>query len=315
MAASSDRPSFPAAAADRGREDRQRQRTADDQTQLTTWYTERAVKFIEKNKERPFFLYVAHNMPHVPLFVSDKFKGKSQRGLYGDVIMEIDWSVGQILDTLKRLELDEQHAGDLHLATTARGSPTATMRARALPLREGKGTMFDGGCRVPCIMRWPGKHPRRHDLQRAGRHDRHPADHRRADRRGAAQAAESTAATSGRCMEGQPGAKTPHEVYYFYWGRELQAVRSGPWKLHFPHSYRRSTRPANDGKPGPYGKRRPGWNSSTWRTTSKSGTTWPTASRRGRAAEGPGRKGPRGPRRLGHQPARQGRGEVGKLRQ
>src|SRR4051794_15960939 len=79
-----------------------------DQTQLTTWYTERAVRFIETNKDRPFFLYVAHNMPHVPLHVSSKFQGKSERGLYGDVIMEIDWSVGQILAALKKQGLDEQ---------------------------------------------------------------------------------------------------------------------------------------------------------------------------------------------------------------
>ena len=77
-----------------------------DQTQLTTWYTERAVKFIEKNREKPFFLYLAHSMPHVPLFVSDKFKGKTKKGLYGDVIEEIDWSVGRALETLKRLQLD-----------------------------------------------------------------------------------------------------------------------------------------------------------------------------------------------------------------
>ncbi|MBC8348363.1 MAG: sulfatase-like hydrolase/transferase [Verrucomicrobia bacterium] len=81
--------------------------TPEDQTQLTTWYTEHAVKFIEKNKDNPFFLYVPHSMPHVPLYVSDKFKGKSKRGLYGDVIMEIDWSVGQILETLKKNGLDE----------------------------------------------------------------------------------------------------------------------------------------------------------------------------------------------------------------
>jgi arylsulfatase A len=79
-----------------------------DQTQLTTWYTEHALRFIDRNKDRPFFLYVAHNMPHVPLHVSEKFKGKSKRGLYGDVIMEIDWSVGQILAALKTNGLDEK---------------------------------------------------------------------------------------------------------------------------------------------------------------------------------------------------------------
>src|SRR5262249_49685421 len=79
-----------------------------DQSKLTTWYTEHAVNFIERNKDRPFFLYVPHAMPHVPLHVSDKFKGKSARGLYGDVIMEIDWSVGQILAALKQHGIDEE---------------------------------------------------------------------------------------------------------------------------------------------------------------------------------------------------------------
>src|SRR5205823_2819343 len=79
-----------------------------DQTQLTTWYTERAVRFIEKKKGQPFFVYVPHSMPHVPLHVSDKFKGKTERGLFGDVIAEIDWSVGEILKTLKQHNLDEQ---------------------------------------------------------------------------------------------------------------------------------------------------------------------------------------------------------------
>src|SRR5581483_7463853 len=78
-----------------------------DQSQLTTWYTERAVDFIRRSKDRPFFLYVAHNMPHVPLFVSDRFKGKSEQGLYGDVVMEIDWSVGQILQALREHGLDD----------------------------------------------------------------------------------------------------------------------------------------------------------------------------------------------------------------
>src|SRR6202020_502158 len=77
-----------------------------DQTKLTTWYTERAVSFIEKNKDKPFFLYVPHSMPHVPLFVSDKYRGKSKQGLYGDVIMELDWSVGQVMAALAKHDLD-----------------------------------------------------------------------------------------------------------------------------------------------------------------------------------------------------------------
>src|SRR6266853_3070619 len=113
--------------------------THEDQAQLTTWYTERAVKFIEKNKDHPFFLYVAHNMPHVPLHVSDKFKGQSARGLYGDVIMEIDWSVGQILDSLESNGLDEK---TLVVFTSDNGPWLlyGNHAGSALPLREGKTT-------------------------------------------------------------------------------------------------------------------------------------------------------------------------------
>jgi len=132
--------------------------TPKDQRQLTTWYTERAVKFIEKNKDQPFFLYVPHSMPHVPLFVSDKFKGKSKQGAYGDVIMEIDWSVGQILKTLKKHKLDEN---TLVIYTSDNGPwlSYGDHAGTAGPLREGKGTTWDGGQREPTIMRWPGRIP------------------------------------------------------------------------------------------------------------------------------------------------------------
>ncbi|MGC9034989.1 MAG: sulfatase family protein, partial [Verrucomicrobiia bacterium] len=114
-----------------------------DQEQLTTQYTERAVRFIEKNKNRPFFLYLAHSMPHVPLYVSDKFKGKSKIGLYGDVIMEIDWSVGQILEAIKRNNLDDN---TLIIFTSDNGPwlSYGNHAGKAAPLREGKGTVFEG---------------------------------------------------------------------------------------------------------------------------------------------------------------------------
>jgi arylsulfatase A len=226
--------------------------TAEDQTHLTTWYTEHAVKFIEKNKDRPFLVYLAHSMPHVPLFVSEKYKGKSKRGLYGDVIMEIDWSVGQILETLERLNLDEN---TLVIFTSDNGPwlSYGDHAACALPLREGKGTMFDGGCREPCIMRWPGKIPAGSVCREvAGTIDVLPTiaglasvelpKHRIIDGR-----------NIWPLMSGQPGAKSPHEAYYFYWGWHLEAVRSGQWKLHFPHAYRSlAGKPGSGGKPGPY---------------------------------------------------------------
>lgn len=225
--------------------------TAEEQTQLTTWYTERAVKFIEEHRGTPFFVYLAHSMPHVPLFVSEKFKGKSKRGLYGDVIMEIDWSVGQILSTLQRLGLDEQ---TLVIFTSDNGPwlSYGDHGGCALPLREGKGTMFDGGCREACIMRWPGKIP-------AGSVCREVA--------ATIDILPTVAGLLGvelpkdriidgkdiwPLMSGQPGAKSPHEAYYFYWGRELQAVRSGKWKLHFPHKYHTLVEPGRGGQPGQY---------------------------------------------------------------
>ena len=122
-----------------------------DQTQLTTWYTEHSVDFIERHQEQPFFLYVPHSMPHVPLHVSDKFKGKSDRGLYGDVMMEIDWSMGEILSTLDRLDMVENTLV-VFLSDNGPWLEYGDHAGCALPLREGKWTTFDGGQRVPCIM-------------------------------------------------------------------------------------------------------------------------------------------------------------------
>ncbi len=226
--------------------------THKDQEQLTTQYTEHAVRFIEKNKDRPFFLYVPHSMVHVPLHVSDKFKGKSRRGLFGDVMMEVDWSVGQILDTLHEHKLDN----DTLVIFTSDNGPWLSYgdhAGSAGPLREGKGTMFDGGCRESTLMRWPGKIP-------AGSVCHEPAmtidilptvanligaklpDHK----------------IDGKniwpLIAGEPDAQSPHEAYYFYWGRELHAVRWGKWKLHFPHSYRTlaGRKGGTGGKPAPY---------------------------------------------------------------
>ena len=225
-----------------------------DQTQLTTWYTTHAVDFIERNKNHPFFLYVAHNLPHVPLHVSDKFKGKSKRGLYGDVIMEIDWSVGQILEALKRNGLDEKTV----VIFTSDNGPWllyGNHAGSALPLREGKTTTFDGGLREPCIMRWPGIIPAGtvcHEL--AATMDLLPTFAKLA---GAETARDRI--IDGKdlwpLMSGQPGAKSPHEAYFYYWGRRLEAVRSGKWKLHLGHDYDHPEPAGRDGKPGAYVKR------------------------------------------------------------
>ena len=207
-----------------------------DQTQLTTWYTERAVRFIEKNKDRPFFLYVPHSMAHVPLFVSDKFKGKSERGLYGDVMMEIDWSVGQILSTLKRLDIDEK---TLVMFCSDNGPwlSYGDHSGLATPLREGKGTSFDGGHREPTVMRWPARIPAGTVCsETASTIDILPTI---AKLTGAEMPAHRI---DGKdiwpLMTGVPGAKSPHEAFFYYRSFALEAVRSGKWKLHLPHSYR-----------------------------------------------------------------------------
>ncbi len=207
-----------------------------DQTQLTTWYTERAVKFIEANKDRPFFVYLPHSMVHVPLFVSDKFKGKSRKGLFGDVVMEIDWSVGQILSTLKQLGIDKK---TLVIFSSDNGPwlSYGDHAGSAKPLREGKGTTFDGGQREPTIMRWPGKIP-------PGLVCKEPAS--------TMDILPTLAKLAGAelpdrpidgkdiwtLMSEQNGAGSPHEAFFYYNGWALEAVRSGRWKLHLPHGYR-----------------------------------------------------------------------------
>ena len=209
--------------------------TGKDQEQITTQLTERSVRFIEKNKGKPFFLYVPHPMVHVPLYVSDKFKGKSKAGLFGDVMMEVDWSVGQILETLRKYKLDKN---TLVIFTSDNGPwlSYGDHAGSAGPLREGKGTMFDGGCRESALMWWPGTIPAGSECTTpamtidllptvaeliGARLPRHPIDGK-----SIVHLLKGTSDTS------------PHEAYYFYYGRQLQAIRMGKWKLHFPHGYR-----------------------------------------------------------------------------
>ncbi len=130
--------------------------TLDDQAKLTTSYTERAVQFIRGHKDAPFFLYMAHSMPHVPLAVSDRFKGKSKQGLYGDVIIEIDWSVGQVMQALDENGLTDNTLV-IFLSDNGPWLNYGNHAGSTGPLREGKGSEWEGGVRVPCIMRWPGQ--------------------------------------------------------------------------------------------------------------------------------------------------------------
>ena len=130
-----------------------------DQTTLTKRYTDAALQFIQANREQPFFLYLPHTMPHIPLFASDKFRGKNtRRGIYGDVIEEIDDSVGQIMAQLKTLQLEN----DTLVWFTSDNGPwlsTGINSGSALPLRDRKFTTYEGGMRVPCVVCWPGHVP------------------------------------------------------------------------------------------------------------------------------------------------------------
>ncbi|MEZ6056789.1 MAG: sulfatase [Planctomycetaceae bacterium] len=225
--------------------------TPEDQTHLTTWYTERAVKFIDQHHEGPFLLYVAHSMPHVPLFRSEKYAGKSEQGVYGDVIMEIDWSVGEITAALDRHGLKEN---TLMIFTSDNGPwmSYGNHAGSAAPLREGKGTTWEGGVRVPCIMRWPGQIPAGTECNElAATIDLFPTV---AEIIGAKLPEHPIDGLSILpLMLGTEGASTPHETYYYYWGNHLEAIRSGDWKLHFPHQYRSLTgTPGKDGLPNGY---------------------------------------------------------------
>ncbi len=231
--------------------------TPEDQVHLTTSYTERALKFIDENHEDPFFLYVAHSMPHVPLFVSEKFQDKSEQGLYGDVIMEIDWSVGEILGRLTHHGIDEN---TLVIFTSDNGPwlSYGNHAGSAKPLREGKGTAWEGGVRVPCIMRWPGKIPAGTTCNElAATIDLFPTIAKLIDSELPSHAIDGK--NIWPLMSGEVGAKTPHEYYCYYWGNELQCIRSGDWKLHFPHNYRSLTgEPGNDGLPNGYSQGKTG---------------------------------------------------------
>ncbi|MFC1761413.1 sulfatase [Planctomycetota bacterium] len=197
-----------------------------DQTQLTRRYTEEAVQFIKSHQDQPFFLYLAHSMPHIPLFASDGFKGKSARGLYGDVIEEIDWSVGRVLQTLRDLKLGKK----TFVIFTSDNGPWLVMGENggaAEPLRDGKGSTYEGGQRVPCIMWWPGQ------IQ-AGTENNEMAS--TMDMMPTLSWLAGTEPPADRVIDGhniwplmigKAGAKTPYKAFVYYRG---EAVRVGDWK-------------------------------------------------------------------------------------
>jgi arylsulfatase A-like enzyme len=230
--------------------------TDPDQSQFTRQFTDRAVGFIKKNKDKPFFLYVPHVMPHVPIFASDKFKGKSGGGTYTDVLLELDAGIGEVLAALKEHGLEENTLV-IFFSDNGPFLSYGTHAGSARPLREGKLTAFEGGVRVPCMMRWPGR----------------IAAGRVCDEVLSAMDLVPTVAAvldqplpkvklDGKnilpVLKNEAGAKSPHEALFFYSGNELHAVRSGPWKLHFAHPYLTvAAEPGRDGKPSNWGNLKP----------------------------------------------------------
>jgi arylsulfatase len=224
--------------------------TPEDQAQFTTDFTRRTIDFIKQNRKKPFFIYLAHPMPHVPLYVSDKFKGLSAQGRYGDVMMEIDWSVGEILKTLREAGLEEN---TLVIFTSDNG-PWINYGNHAGStggFREGKGTTFEGGQRVPCIMQWKGVIPEggvSNSLVAAM--DIFPT---LAEITGAPLPEKRIDGVSLLpILRGELEAKPRETFYYYYRRNSLEAVREGDWKLVFPHPGRtyEGFQPGKEGMPG-----------------------------------------------------------------
>jgi len=234
--------------------------TAEHQEMLTTWYTEHAVDFIDRHQDEPFFLYVPHAMPHVPLFCSPKFKGKSGAGLYGDVMMEIDWSVGMINEALEKNGLAENTIVVLtsdngpwksygnHSGHTPFGGPWDEV-----PCADAKGTSFEGGIRSACVIKYPA------GLEPGGVSDSIFST---------VDLLPTLAAVTGAelplnqidgenvwpVISGMEGAVNPHDYYPFTTGNRFEGVISGNgrWKLHLPHPYRVMVEIGNDGQGGRY---------------------------------------------------------------
>ncbi|SFW59088.1 C-terminal region of aryl-sulfatase [Sinomicrobium oceani] len=200
-----------------------------NQRTITKRYTEEAVKFIENHKKEPFFLYLAHSMPHVPLFPSEEFEGKSSRGVYGDVVEEIDWSVGEVIRSLKKNRLDEN---TLVIFTSDNG-PWLIFEEQggsAGLLKGGKGGTYEGGMREPAIFWWPGKIQPSVVQGQGSTLDFFPTF----------SALAGIALPDDRLYDGFDisGAlfgkgKSPRDVTFYYRDEEVYAVRKGDYKVHF----------------------------------------------------------------------------------
>ena len=226
-----------------------------DQSTFTARFTAKSIDFIERHKDRPFFLYLPHVMPHVPIFASDKFKGRSKRGLYGDVVEELDDAIGTLLAKLQATGLDRN---TLVIFFSDNGAWTSYGEHAGSngSFREGKLTCFEGGMRSPLIVRWPGQVP-------AGRVNATPfmsidllptltevvggkSPTLKIDGRSALPLLRGTSDTA------------PHEALFYFAGEEFHAVRAGKWKLHFTHPYLTNRgAPGKGGKPSGFGTYEP----------------------------------------------------------
>jgi arylsulfatase len=227
-----------------------------DQSRFTRRCTDLAVSFIEKNKDRPFFLYVPHVMPHVPIFASETFRGRSARGLYGDVVEELDAGVGEILAAIERCKLAEKTLV-LFFSDNGPFLSYGEHAGSAGELREGKLTTFEGGVRVPMIAKWPGVVPAgRVCREVAASIDLLPTIRQLVD--GAIPERRLDGRDIGPLLRGDPQARSPHEALLFYEGQTLQAIRMGKWKLHLPHPYLTvAGPPGRNGKPSNFENLKP----------------------------------------------------------
>jgi arylsulfatase len=229
----------------------------EDQEEFTTAFTARSVDFIGRHKNKPFFLYLAHPMPHVPLHVSSKFKGKSEQGMYGDVMMEIDWSVGEILKALRKHKIDQN---TLVIFTSDNGPwlNYGNHGGSTGGLREGKGTSFEGGQRVPCIMRWPQQIQAGTICNElASTIDFLPTLAH------ISQAALPEKKIDGvnifPLLKGDKNARPRQHFLYYYRKNNLEAVRNHRFKLVLPHKGRsyEGFLPGSDGNPGKVNEQTP----------------------------------------------------------
>ncbi|GAB3540871.1 sulfatase family protein [Spirosoma fluminis] len=225
-------------------------KTLNEASELTTTFTEKAVSFIRKHKKDPFFLYLPHPLPHVPLAASARFRGKSERGLFGDVLMELDWSVGQIMQELKQQGLD-RNTLVIFISDNGPWLNYGDHAGSTGGLREGKGTTFEGGNRVPCLVRWPGVVP-------AGRvsnkllttMDILPTVAKLCGARLPRRSIDGVDWIA--LLRGDESVTPRSHFYYYYRKNNLEAVRKGDWKLVFAHPGRtyEGFLPGENGKPG-----------------------------------------------------------------